>query len=355
MGAACIANPPSDYRLPTVENEPAAPKEGACFPACHVPGLKGCALKKTDVDLVVGASILVAIIILVAGVLWLKEVSVTRKMVDYGVLFPNVGTLQVGDPVMVNGVSKGTVKSISLRDTSVAVILELDKNLTITDSCRILIQNIGLMGERGVGLQYSQAGTVVKPIRSEDTLFLHGKFDTGIAEAIGMLGNVLGEVQSLAENVSSIVGQTVGDSAFINLFKTIVARLDSITLGVQKLIDDNKPAIDQSVGNLKELSEQANQLVRRNAPLVDSIAANGATLTSRAVLVAENVDTLAQAVREILDRMQDEESTIGKILNDREMYDELKATVADLDTLVKNVQDDALKLRIKFGFGKKKK
>ena len=312
-------------------------------------------MKKTDVDLVVGASILLAIVILIAGVLWLKEVSVTRKMVDYGVLFPNVGTLQVGDPVMVNGVSKGTVKSIALRDTNVAVILELEKSLKITDSCRIMIQNIGLMGERGIGLQYSQTGSVVKPIQAGDTLFLQGKFDTGIAEAIGMLGNVLGEVQTLVANLSSVVGETVGDSSFIALFKTIVARLDTISTGVQTIIGKNGPAIDESIDNLRKLSEQANQLVERNASLVDSMVVDGATLTSRAVLIAGNVDTITQSVRGILDRIQDEESTIGRILRDKEMYDDLKSTVADLDTLVKNVQQDALKLRIKIGFGKKKK
>lgn len=64
-------------------------------------------MKKTNMDLVVGGSIIIAIVILVAGVLWLKEVSITSKMVSYTVLFTNVGALQVGDPVMVNGVNKG--------------------------------------------------------------------------------------------------------------------------------------------------------------------------------------------------------------------------------------------------------
>jgi phospholipid/cholesterol/gamma-HCH transport system substrate-binding protein len=311
-------------------------------------------VKKTDVDLLVGASILLAIVILIAGVLWLKDVSVTRKMVDYAVLFPNVGTLQVGDPVMVNGVSKGAVKAIALRGSSVAVTLELEKTLKITDSCRIRIQNIGLMGERGIGLQYSQAGSVVHPIKTADTVFLNGKFDTGIAEAIGMLGSVLAEVQTLAVDVSSIVGQTVGDSSFIDLFKVIVARLDTITIGVQMILADNQPLIDESVNNLRALSAKANQLLDRNSPRIDTIVANGEVLTSKAVLIADNINSLTKSVQVLLDQLHDEESTIGKILRDKELYNELKTTVADLDTLVRNVQDDALKLRIKFGFGKKK-
>jgi len=60
-------------------------------------------VKKSSMDLVVGASILLALFILIAGVLWLKEVSITRRMVSYTVLFPNIGALQGGDGVMVNG------------------------------------------------------------------------------------------------------------------------------------------------------------------------------------------------------------------------------------------------------------
>jgi phospholipid/cholesterol/gamma-HCH transport system substrate-binding protein len=311
-------------------------------------------VKKTDIDLIVGASILIAVVILIAGVLWLKEVSVSRKMVDYAVLFPNVGTLQVGDPVMINGVSKGAVKQIFLRKSDVAVILELEKSVRLTDSCRISIQNIGLMGERGIGLQYSLAGAEVKPIKAADTTFLHGSFDTGIAEAMGMLGMVLGEVQTLAGNLSSIVEQTIGDTSFISLFKVIVARLDTVTLAVQELIKDNRASIDRSIGNLQTLSGEAKLLLERNAPGIDSIVAHGEALSQRAVVIAESVDTLTRSVRAILEQLDNKESSVGKLMRDKELYHDMKKTVADLDTLVRNVQEDALKLRIKFGFGKKR-
>ncbi|MBN1309485.1 MAG: MCE family protein [Chitinispirillaceae bacterium] len=312
-------------------------------------------MKKTDVDLIVGASILVAICILIFGVLWLKEASLSRKMVDYAVLFPDVGTLQVGDPVMINGVTKGSVKNISLRKSDVAVILELDKSVLVTDSCRITIQNIGLMGERGVGLLYSERGTVVKPVQGKDTTFSRGSFDTGIAEAMAMLGTVLAEVQTLAGNLASIVEQTVGDSSFIPLFKEIVARLDTVVLAVQDLLGENRSAIDRSIDNLQAISEEAKLLLERNSSGIDSMIADGEVLTSRAVLIAGTVDTLTRSVRTMLDRFQDPESSVGKLLRDKELYRDLKTTVADLDTLVRNVREDALKLRIKFGFGKKRK
>lgn len=318
--------------------------------------MKGWTLKKSDMDLLVGTSILIAVIILIAGVLWLKEVSVSRKMVDYAVVFPNVGTLQVGDPVMINGVSKGAVKKISLRSTEVAVILEMDKSVPITDSCRIMIQNIGLMGERGVGIQYAEHGTVILPIsENADTVFLRGTFDTGIAEAMGMLGSVLGEVQELTSNLTAVVNQTIGDTSFVTLFKSLSGRLDTIATVIEKMVVENKEPLEQSLKNVEILSSEARKLLERNTPSIDSMVANGEALTSKALVIATSIDSMSVTLKSVLARIDDEETTAGKLLRDKALYGDLKKTVADLDTLVKNVQEDALKLRIRIEFGKKKK
>lgn len=313
-------------------------------------------MKKTDMDLLVGASILVAVIILITGVLWLKEVSVSRKMVDYAVLFPNVGTLQVGDPVMINGVTYGSVKKIALRNEQVAVVLEVDKSIRLTDSCNIMIQNIGLMGERGVGIKYAAQGVAVSPLvkGGADTLFMNGTFDTGIAEAMGMLGSVLGEVQVLTGNLSTILNTTVGDTAFISLFKTISARLDTVSRVVEVMLGENRGPVEKSIRNLEALTDEARRVVERNSPVLDTIADHGKMLASRAVGIADNVDTLTMALQSILNRIEDEETTTGKLLRDKQLYGDIKSTIADLDTLIRNVQDDALKLRIKIGFGKKR-
>lgn len=306
-------------------------------------------------DLLVGASILLSVVILITGVLWLKEVNLASSMVDYAVLFPNVGTLQVGDPVMINGVSKGSVKKITLRKGQVLTILEIEKDVAITDSCRIMIQNIGLMGERGVGVQFSESGRRMEPIAGPDTLFIIGSFDTGIAEAMGMLGAVLDEVRLLAINLSAIVDQTVGDTAFLSLFKTLSCRLDTISLVVQQMALGNRSSIEQSIKNVQELSENAKKLIERNIPQADTIFENGKLLTSRAIALAGTVDSLVASIQTVVNKLHDRETTAGMLLSDKQLYDDLATTVADLDTLVKSIQDDALKLRIRIGFGSKKK
>jgi len=116
-------------------------------------------VKKNKVELIVGGTIFIALFILIAGVLWLKGALVMNKMVQYSVLFPNVGTLQPGDPVVVNGVRKGSVSTIDLKGARVAVTINLDKDVALTDASKVTVQNIGLMGERMVGIQLDAAGS----------------------------------------------------------------------------------------------------------------------------------------------------------------------------------------------------
>ena len=312
-------------------------------------------VKKTNMDLAVGGFILVALVILIAGVLWLKEISVSSKMVSYSVLFPNVGTLQIGDPVMVNGVTKGSVKRIYLRGNEVAVILDVEQTVTLTDSCNYSVQNIGLMGERGIGIMISQAGNVITANTHKDTTFLRGNFDTGIAEALGMMGTVLEEVQVLAGNVAAIVENTVGDSAFISLFKVLVARLDTISDVTQSLLVKNRPLIDKSIKNVSTASADLKQLLDKNSGHIDAIMANGHSLSTYSLSIAAKVETLTVSVQNVLDQMENGEGTLGMLMKDEQFYRDLKKTIANLDTLVNEVQDDALKLRIKLGFGRKKK
>lgn len=297
-------------------------------------------------DLIVGASILIALMILIVGVLWLKESLVAQKMVSYSVVFPNVGTLQLGDPVMVNGVVKGRVKQIYLRKSRVATVLDLEKEVALTDSCYVTAQNIGLMGERGIGIQLKEGGIALKPTLKTDTTFLQGYFDTGIAEAMGMLGTVLGQVQVLLVNVSSIMNSTVGDTTFLRTFHTLVSRLDTLTFVAEKLVKHNGPLIDNSMQNLSSASTQLKELLDKNSGRIDAIMANGESLTSYSLTLMTKLETLTVSIQGMVKEIENGKGPIGMMLKDEQFSTDLKRTVSDVDALANEVKNDAVKIRV---------
>jgi phospholipid/cholesterol/gamma-HCH transport system substrate-binding protein len=304
-------------------------------------------------DLIVGASILIALVILIGGVLWLKESLVARKMVSYSAIFPNVGPLQLGNPVMINGVTKGRVTNIYLRNTKVVTVLDIEKDVVLSDSCYVTAQNIGLMGERGISIQLKEGGTTLKPTKKTDTTFLQGNFDTGIAEAMGMMGTVLGQVQVLLVNVSSIMNSTVGDTSFLRLFHTLESRLDTLTLVADKLVSRNRPLIDNSMRNLSSASTQLKDLIDKNSGHLSTIIANGETLSAYSLTLMNRVDSLTTSIHEVVSGIEQGKGPLGMLIKDEQFSSDLKRTVSNVDALVTEVKNDAVKIRF-VGFGKKK-
>jgi phospholipid/cholesterol/gamma-HCH transport system substrate-binding protein len=305
----------------------------------------------------VGGAILIALLVLVTGVLWLKEISITRRMVDYTVLFPNVGSLTVGDPVKVNGVKMGSVGSISLHEAKVRVVMKIDKTVALTDSCTVTVQNIGLMGERNVMVQLSEEGAAYLPDgkRGAEQAYMQGYFDTGIAEAMGMVGTVLRDVRTLIGNVQAILTNTVGDTSFVTFFRTIVARLDTVTMLVEDLVADNKGKIDESVANIQQATGDVRRLLEENRENINTLLANGSQLSDQAVRIATEIESLSVSLHGMVESVQRGEGTLGKLIEDEQFYDDLKQTVAKIDTLATDIQDRGLKLRVRLGFRDKRK
>jgi phospholipid/cholesterol/gamma-HCH transport system substrate-binding protein len=301
--------------------------------------------RNKNTELIVGATVLVSLIILIAGVLWLKEVNVSRQQVVYSVLFPNVSTLQLGDPVMVNGVQKGAVKRISLHHDSVLVLIAIDEGVRLTDSSTIRVQNVGIMGERAIGIDLSSRGKTCSPGR--DAPHITGYFDTGIAEAMGMLGTILTDVETLLARVSTIVDATVGDPSFTAQFKSIVERLNSVTASADELVSRHTHTISRAVNNIETLTGDLKTLVADNRGTIDTSLHNVQEITEKVNLLMADVDSITGTLKTMSRSIEKGEGTMGKLLEDESMYSDLKTSIADLDSLARQIRDKGMKVRFR--------
>jgi len=309
-------------------------------------------LKKKQSDAAVGIVILLSFVVLLSGVIWLKKISLTRSMVTYTVLFPKIGGLQTGDPVRINGVENGSVTSIRLKDAEVAVQFKIDSEIPFTDSATITVNNIGLMGERGIEVVLSRAGTEHIPnVKGEEPdQYIPGFYDSGISEAIGMLGNIMGEAQGLIDTVQYILGSTVGDDQFIQFWGDAVQRLDTMTLVLERIVTTNENQIDGIVTDMKSVSNQLDEILATNSNGISSIVSNADTLTQEVRDIMGEADSLLLGIQELVSRVDSGDGTIAQLLNNDDLSVEMRATLQGLDEIIDEIDSDGLKLRVKLGF-----
>ncbi len=313
-------------------------------------------MKKKQSDAVVGIVIFTAFLVLMSGVIWLKKISLTQSKVTYTALFPNIGGLKAGDPVRVNGVEKGSVARIYLHKAEVAVRFKIDDNIPYTDSAVITVANVGLMGERALEITLSRAGSDHVPDEGDSiSNYIPGYYDKGISEAIGMLGNIMGDAKGLLDTVEYIINSTVGDPDFINFFGSAVTRLDSITLSMDRIVGSNERRIAAIVRDIKSVTGEVDQMLETNSPALTTIVTNTAGLTEDAKSIVNDIDSLLFSLQGVISKVDTGDGTVARLLNDDDLSTEIQGTLTKLDQLVDEADENGLKLRIKLGFKDKKK
>src|SRR5205814_8648784 len=124
-----------------------APK-GRSFPR-EAPGMNHTSRRAA---IQVGVTGLVALALLLIGIAWVKDYRLGKKKQLLVARFEEVGNLSEGDPVSVRGVKKGAMTEVHLKDQTVQVTFELERDVVLHPDAVIHIANIGFMGEKFLAL-----------------------------------------------------------------------------------------------------------------------------------------------------------------------------------------------------------
>ena len=298
-------------------------------------------MKSRSQNIAVGAFVLAALAVLVFGVYFLKETVPGRATDAYVARFEQVSTLQEGDPVKVNGVKLGRVTSIALDGNRVKVDFEIEHGVRLPKDSEVRIQNIGLMGERQLGIRMGASAEMLPPGG-----LLEGRLDAGIAEAMGAAGEAIAEADRLAKTLRRVVDSTVGRPDFAGRVNTLLGSAEDLTNRLNLLVRDVDPQIREGVRTFSGLSRDMDGFVRRQKPQVEQILKDGGDVMTRSRLIAERGERAARNLEEILDKLNSGKGTAGALLNDTLLHRDLASALRSADSLFRSMQKKGLDVNV---------
>ncbi len=299
--------------------------------------------KDATLYLIVGMVIVVAVIILVFGVFFLNDKDPRETYLTYHLRFTQVSTLTQDDPVKVNGVKLGKVNSINLHKNGVLVRISLRNDVKIKKDSEIRVQNIGLLGERQIGILL---GNSSQSFSEKDTI--DGLFDAGIAEVMGMAGEVLDSAKVIMNIAHTILDSTIATQEFRERFHRILAKAEELEDQANGLISRADPVLQGSLVGLSDATRKVNQILDENRePLINLVADAGSLLGQTGALMNE-ADTAVQRVLALTNKLESKNNTLGILLNDRKLHDDLTTTIHSADSLFRLIIRDGLDVNIDF-------
>lgn len=276
-------------------------------------------MNKISKELKVGIIATSALFILIFGLSFLKGKNLFDNNREFSAIYNNIGGLQSGSVVLVNGYQVGVVSDIDLVKSNVNLLIvsvNIDKEFNIPSNSILKIINQDLMGTKGVSLIFGDSS---KFAESGDTLLsdiersLKEEVNTQILPLKNKAEDLISSVDSIITVITAVLNKDARESltkSLVSLDRTFSTMSNTMDK-VNAIVDDNDEQINNIINNLSILSNEVSEA---------------------------DIASLLSNLEDISSKINNSEGAIGSLIHEKEVYENLEKATQELAELIEDVK-----------------
>lgn len=290
----------------------------------------------------IGLVVLAATVIAFLGFRFMKDEPLLSRVKLLYTTYDDVGGLSRGSTVYVNGLKVGSVRELNYKFEvdSIEVVMSITEPIPIPKGSKALLAPPGIIGSPVIEIERSNNSTIlewgsrlegVKEPQLMDSF--SGLADSGpavvdsVQQTLGLVNNLLRSMNGIEKNVSSDIEKSV--SNFQKTSATISDLLEQKKAEIDSLIS----ATENTMSNISDLSDSS-------TADVESLIANLEKFSSELDVLSQNLQESTESMNSILRKMDAGEGTMGLMINDPSLYNNLDSLTFNLNDLILKIQED---------------
>jgi phospholipid/cholesterol/gamma-HCH transport system substrate-binding protein len=281
----------------------------------------------------VGLTVVLGLAILIGGILGLSNYAKTRMMRVWHVRFPQTGGLGAGDEVLVNGMRKGAVHSMTLFGDGVIINLGLSREIQITNACRVAIKNHGLMGEKVIAVDLRLEG---EPYSTRDTI--PGEFEQGMPEVLASLGVAVNGIKSLAVELDSL-SSSLGRGGMVATLQNLRKTSEQLRLAVE----ENRAQLHATLENFAATAKSTRAMTTDHEAQIKRTVDHFASAAENLDHLSGRLDSLRTSLQSVAGKLDRGQGSLGRMVNDDKLYTDLAVSAKALRSLIEDVRSNPQK------------
>lgn len=305
---------------------------------------------KITKEIKTGILALFAILLLIYGYGFLKGSDLFSNERTFYVSYDNVAGLTVSAPVTINGYVVGQVKKIEFENDlgGLLVTFSVTEDFNFSKNSIVRIYSTSVIGGNALAI----IPEIDKNRIAIDGDVLKGEIEKGMLESL-----------------------TSGLKPLENKIYTTLSGLDSLLISFNSVLNEDtknnlKDAISsltKTVYSFQESSSDLNSLLKENKPKLISTLSNLEIITDNLVVfsdsiaqidintISNNLETTLDSFNSIMEKFNNGEGSIGKFINDENLYKNLEAASKELEELLRDLKENPKRYVHISVFGKKEK
>lgn len=249
--------------------------------------------------------------------------------------YSNVQGLNTSSVVTINGVDVGKVVNIKFNKSPekrgrLLVEFSVETDFEFSKKSVAKIYSASLMGGKSLAIIPSYEGEIAEPGD-----FLEGEIESDIFSSVT---EKLNPLQAKVENV--------------------IVSADSLMVGLNEIIDAKSRAnlkssisnLDETIANFKSVSKSIDKLMIENEKKLGNTLSNAETMTQNFAklsdslananlgLTVKKLETTVTSINKILSSIESGEGSLGKLVKDESMYNNLTNSSKELEELLREMK-----------------
>ncbi|MDE2846384.1 MAG: MlaD family protein [Gemmatimonadota bacterium] len=282
-----------------------------------------------------GMVFLLAIIIFVWGLFYLKEWRVTGDTYLVDVRLSSAVGVKSSDPILVGGVRIGKVEAVTLDDMSPIVTLRVDEPFEIPEDSQVEVISRSVMGEKSINIRKGVSTVMVPPGGT-----IEGTAAPGISDMFTQVDSVTVNMRDLLKNANILLDPERDKS-----IKSSLAGVHDLTIELQETLKRESGQINRVVANLDSLVSNVRDLSETERDKVTSTLDNLESTSDRLSTMMDELQSTSTALGNILTRLDRGEGTMGKLLQDDRLYEDAVRVAGKMDRLVTSLDELVVDLK----------
>lgn len=254
------------------------------------------------------------------------------EYVEYKTILNDASGIYENSSIKVAGIVAGRIKTIELSGSQALISFEVLEQIKITQHSRLRIKTVGFLGDKFIDVYLGDPSAP----RLKDGAMLTAESGAGFEE----LGKDASEVLKDVKEITKAVRESLYDENKQNVIKQLMANVNEfsknakeISESLKRVINGNETKLNDTIANLNKISTQIAYETDRYA--------DGSFMNDLEGIkpILTNVDKAIADLREIVADVKAGKGTVGKLLRDEEVIDQVSETLSGVNRLVNRVNN----------------
>lgn len=233
--------------------------------------------------------------------------------------------IREGTPIMYKGIKVGEVQDVTMKNNEIISKVIVYHEFEIPDNVRFNVKQSGFVGQKYV--EFEADPTIQSKSPLQNNYEYDGRQNSANMDAVmAKLNDVAAEMTTLLKSFNEVI--TTDESK--NALQDSISNLKDITESVKNIVATNDKNIQEVIDNAKNMTDMIERIIAKNENQLNSSISN----------IAEISDTLKTFTASVDKLVANNQGNIDDSLkNLKEITDKVNTTMDEIETITKDINE----------------